>query len=220
MKNVKIVYKNIDHLRPYEGNARVHSEQQIAQIATSIREFGFVNPVLVDNDLTVIAGHGRILAAVQLGMKEVPVVIVGNLSERQRKALTIADNQIALNSTWDIEKLSAELSSLAEANFDLSLVGFNEQELDNLLRDDSSLLPSWDQHLFPKDEETSEEKSTPSAVRGPRGSDDGYGVFELVMQHENKQRLVNVLHSIRTAKGFDKTEDALMEMVRKYEENK
>lgn len=144
MENIKVVYKRIDLLKPYEGNARVHSEAQIKQIADSIREFGFVNPVLIDRDNVVVAGHGRLIAAASLGYEKVPTVQLGYLSDRQRRALSIADNRIALNGTWDLEKLTAELNALAEADFDLSLIGFDEQELDSLLRADAPIVANPD----------------------------------------------------------------------------
>jgi ParB-like chromosome segregation protein Spo0J len=144
MSKLKITYIKTAELIPYVGNARVHSETQVEQLVRSIQEFGFVNPILIDGKNVIVAGHGRLLAAMQLGMPDVPVIQLSHLSERQRKALTIADNKIALNSTWDMAKLSAELDELADIEFDLSLTAFDEQEIDALLKSDSDLLPdSW-----------------------------------------------------------------------------
>jgi len=103
----------VDALIPYALNSRTHSDEQVAQIAASIREFGFTNPVLVDEDSNLIAGHGRLLAARKLNMKEVPAITVTGLDERKRRALVIADNKIALNSDWDIDALKVELEDLA-----------------------------------------------------------------------------------------------------------
>ena len=126
-------------LVPYARNARTHSEDQIAQIAASIAEFGFTNPILIGGGAVIIAGHGRLMAAQKLGLAEVPVIVLNHLSEAQRRALVIADNRIAENAGWDEELLRAELESLREIDFDLDLIGFSEAELDALLGDlDSS----------------------------------------------------------------------------------
>lgn len=128
----KIEWQSVDKLIPYAKNARTHSDEQIAQIAGSIKEFGFNNPVLVDKDNSIIAGHGRVLAARKLGMDKVPVVILNHLTESQRKAYILADNRIALNSGWDSSMLSVELQDLKD-DIDLSLLGFDPDELDALL---------------------------------------------------------------------------------------
>ena len=123
----------IDRLRPYAKNARTHSPEQVAQIAASIMEFGFVNPILVDTNDGIIAGHGRLLAARKLGLAEVPVVVLDHLSETQRRAYIIADNRLAMNAGWDEKALAAELGDLALAGVDLALIGFTTAELDLLL---------------------------------------------------------------------------------------
>ncbi len=122
-----------DRLVPYAKNARTHSPEQVAQIAASIVEFGFVNPLLVDSSDGIIAGHGRLLAARKLGLAEVPVVVLGHLSEIQRRAYIIADNQLALNAGWNDELLRGVLESLDADGFNLSLVGFSDDELAALL---------------------------------------------------------------------------------------
>lgn len=131
----------VDRLRPYERNARTHSAEQVAQIAASIVEFGFTNPVLVDSNDGIIAGHGRLEAARELGLKTVPVVVLDHLSDRQRKAYILADNQLALNAGWDTDLLRGELQDLAEMDFDLSLIGFSDDELADLLPDLEELAP-------------------------------------------------------------------------------
>jgi DNA modification methylase len=131
----------VDRLTPYERNARTHSSEQVAQIAASIVEFGFTNPILVDSHDGIIAGHGRLMAAQELGLKTVPVVVLDHLSERQRKAYILADNQLALNAGWDTDLLRAELQDLAEQDFDLSLIGFSDDELADLLPDIEELPP-------------------------------------------------------------------------------
>lgn len=116
-------------LIPYARNSRTHNEEQIAQIMASMKEFGFTNPILIGSDNVIIAGHGRLLAAQRLGLTEVPVICLPNLTETQRKALVIADNKIALNAGWDEEMLALEMAELSEADFDLDLLGFNPDEL-------------------------------------------------------------------------------------------
>jgi len=125
----------IGALAPYTGNARTHSDAQIAQIAASIAEFGFTNPILAGGDNVIIAGHGRLLAAQLLGINTVPVIILDHLSEAQRRALVIADNKLAENAGWDEETLRLELTALQEMDFDLDLMGFSDEELDDLLAD-------------------------------------------------------------------------------------
>jgi len=131
--DLAIEYRPLDGLVPYARNARTHSEAQIAEIAGSIREFGFVNPVLIAEDGTIIAGHGRVLAARQLGMDAVPSIRLTGLSDSQRRALVLADNRIALNAGWDEALLALELSDLKEAGLDLGILGFEDGELDRLL---------------------------------------------------------------------------------------
>jgi DNA modification methylase len=123
----------IEKLIPYAGNPRTHSAAQVAQIAASVAEFGFNNPILVDTKAGIIAGHGRLLAARKLGLSEVPVIVVDHLSETEKRAYIIADNQLALNAGWDEEALSAQLAELAGENFDLNLIGFDGDELARLL---------------------------------------------------------------------------------------
>lgn len=123
----------LEQLVPYARNARTHSDSQVAQIAGSIAEFGFVNPVLIGGDNIIIAGHGRVMAAKKLGLQTVPTIKLDHLTENQRRALVIADNKIAENAGWDEELLRLELQNLADEDFDLDLLGFDDVELDDLL---------------------------------------------------------------------------------------
>jgi len=123
---------HVADLIPYVGNARTHSDAQVAQIAASIREFGFTNPILVDGTNGVIAGHGRLLAARKLGMTVVPVIELAHLTDAQKRAYVLADNKLALNAGWDLDLLRLELGALQDAGFDLDLVGFDAGELDAL----------------------------------------------------------------------------------------
>ena len=120
-------------LIPHARNARTHSEAQVAQIAGSIAEFGFVNPVLVGDDGVIVAGHGRVMAARKLGLTEAPVIVLAHLTPTQRRALMIADNQIASQAGWNDEMLAAELAALKDEDFDLDLLGFDDADLDRLL---------------------------------------------------------------------------------------
>ncbi len=124
-----VIYKPIGDLIPYARNSRTHSEAQVAQIAASIKEFGFTNPVLIDEEGGIIAGHGRVLAARKLSMDEVPTIALEGLTKTQRKAYVIADNKLALNAGWDEELLSLELGDLNLDDFKIELLGFDANEL-------------------------------------------------------------------------------------------
>lgn len=132
---LEVHYRKVADLIPYVRNSRTHSDEQVAQIAASVREFGFTNPVLVDDKGGIIAGHGRVMAARKLGLDEVPTICLGHLTDAQRKAYVIADNRIALNSGWDEAMLKVEITDLQHLDFDLSLLGFDEGELADLLSD-------------------------------------------------------------------------------------
>ena len=124
---------SVEKLIPYVKNSRTHSDGQVAQIAASIKEFGWTNPILVDGESGVIAGHGRLLAARKLGQKEVPVIELAHMTESQKRAYVIADNQLAMNAGWDTTLLSLELADLKEQGFEMDVLGFDPKELDKLL---------------------------------------------------------------------------------------
>lgn len=125
---------DVDALTPYAGNARMHTEEQVDQIARSLKEFGFINPILADAQNVIIAGHGRLLAAMKLGLKRVPVVRVEHLTDAQRKAYTIADNRLALDAAWDWAMLAKEMETLTHEGVDLMLLGFSDGEMELLER--------------------------------------------------------------------------------------
>lgn len=131
--NIQIEAVSIDALIPYARNSRTHSDEQVAQIAASIREFGFTNPVLIDGEGGIIAGHGRVMAARKLALDEVPCIRLPHLTDMQKRAYIIADNKLALNAGWDEEMLALELGELGEIGFDLELTGFNEDEIAALM---------------------------------------------------------------------------------------
>jgi DNA modification methylase len=137
MPSLQIHYRPVESLIPYARNAKQHTDTQVAQIAASIREFGWGAPILVDGKNNVIAGHGRLLAARKLGLSEVPVVPMDHLTEIQRKALILADNKIGENGSWDDDLLGLELAELQEAGFDLGITGFSSDEWDALIAGDT-----------------------------------------------------------------------------------
>lgn len=126
----EIVFVALSALIPYARNARTHSEAQVAEIAGSIREFGFTNPVLIDNDKGIIAGHGRVLAARKLSIEQVPCIRLDHLTDTQRRAYIIADNKIALSADWDYNLLAIELEEVEASELDLSVTGFSATEID------------------------------------------------------------------------------------------
>jgi ParB-like chromosome segregation protein Spo0J len=129
----KIEILPLDKLTGYARNSRTHSDEQIAQLAASIKEFGFTNPILIDKDNTIIAGHGRYSAAHRLGIKEVPCIRLSHLDKAQVKALVIADNQLATKAGWNYEMLAVEIDELNDLKYDISLTGFSQEELENLI---------------------------------------------------------------------------------------
>jgi ParB-like chromosome segregation protein Spo0J len=144
---------DIKKLIPYARNSRTHSDIQVSQIAASIKEFGFTNPVLISDTYDIIAGHGRVLAAKKLGWDNVPCIRLANLSDTQRKAYVIADNSIALNSDWNFDMLSVEIDELNDYKFDVSLLAFSNEQLSELI---GSAEEPVDNELKadPKDKET------------------------------------------------------------------
>lgn len=132
--------KSIDvkDLIPYVNNSRTHSEEQVTQVASSIKEFGFTNPILIDEKNGVIAGHGRLMAAKKLGLDSVPCIVLEGLTDAQKKAYVIADNQLALNSEWDLDALKLEIDHLQEVDFDIDLLGFDDEFLSGILEEEPS----------------------------------------------------------------------------------
>jgi ParB family transcriptional regulator, chromosome partitioning protein len=182
----------LDALIPYARNSRTHSPEQVAQIAASIREFGFTNPVLIDADGGIIAGHGRVMGARQLGLSEAPCIRLSHLTEAQKRAYVIADNKIALNAGWDTDMLRIELEDLQSADFDLDVLGFNADELGGILGTDTDpldampALPEGDKEPFQQmtftlhDEQAETVKRAMAAARamGPfadTGNENGNG---------------------------------------------
>lgn len=185
-------------LIPYVNNSRTHSDEQVTQVAASIREFGFTNPILIDDEGTIIAGHGRLMAAKKLNMEEVPCITLCGLTEAQKKAYVIADNQLALNAGWDVDMLKLEIETLDEMDFDVGLLGFDGDFLD--LGED----------IFDGGEDDGDDEKEPTKTV------EGYAEFAVVMQVENKQRLVSVLNSIKAKHEIESQEDAIMILLECY----
>ena len=149
VKHYEHSIRKVSDLIPYVNNSRTHSEEQTRQIASSINEFGFTNPVLIDECGGLIAGHGRLMAAEKLNINEVPCIVLDGLTEAQKKAYIIADNQLPLNADWDLDKLKLEVETLQEFDFDLDLLGFDDEFLNDLF--DSENTESGDSDLQEQD---------------------------------------------------------------------
>ena len=162
-------------LIPYANNSRVHSNEQVNQIASSIKEFGFLNPIIVDGENGIIAGHGRVMAANKLGIKELPCVDASHLSEAQKKAYVIADNKLALNAEWDFDLLKIEIESLQEDDFKLDLLGFDIAELNEILGFDD---------IAEEDEEESEQDYEDKYK-------EQYGVIIMCKSAEEQEKVFN-----------------------------
>ena len=155
MEKINVERISVDELIPYALNSRTHSEEQVAQIASSIKEFGFTNPVLIDNENVIIAGHGRLLAAKKVGLDEVPCLRLGHLNDSQRRAYIIADNRLALNAGWDEAALAAEIARLSAEDFNLDLLGFDSDEIDDFLNAEDGTDGLTDADEVPEVEEQS-----------------------------------------------------------------
>jgi hypothetical protein len=136
MKNAKIENNPVDLLKPYENNSRTHSDESVEQIVASIKRWGWTMPILIDEENTVIAGHARLMAAKKIGLKDVPCLRVNEWSDDQKKAYVIADNQLAMGSDWDYDILASEIQDLIDVDFDVSALGFDESDLDEIFNGD------------------------------------------------------------------------------------
>jgi ParB family chromosome partitioning protein len=150
MKNYEHKLIKTSDLIPYANNSRTHSDEQINQVASSIKEFGFTNPVLIDEQNGLVAGHGRVMAANKLGLDEVPAIVLDGLTDAQKKAYVIADNQLALNSGWDLDMLRLEVETLQELDFNVDLLGFDDDVIEKLVDIDCEMpiLPDGDRDPF------------------------------------------------------------------------
>lgn len=190
MSKLQIEYISILQIAPYVKNARTHSEEQISQIIESIREFGFTNPILIDQHNELIAGHGRLEAAKIVGLETVPAVRLSDLTEQQVKALRIVDNQLALNAGWDLDLLAAEIVELEADDFNLDLLGFDDDFLAGLLPDEMDIDPDREQP-YP---EINDAQEKVSIVLGP---------YEISVQRAEWDKWET---AIRAKVGFDKSD--------------
>lgn len=165
----------VNDLIPYANNSRLHSDEQVLQIASSIKEFGFLNPIIVDGDNGIIAGHGRVMAAKKLGIDELPCIDASHLTEAQKKAYIIADNKLALNAEWDSDLLKIEIESLQEDDFKLDLLGFDVDELNGILGFDG---------IAEEDEEESEQDYEDKYK-------EQYGVIIMCKSAEEQEKVFN-----------------------------
>lgn len=209
----KIEQVKVADLTPYAGNARVHDDAQVQQIANSIAEFGFNAPILIDGEGVIIAGHGRAKAAQVLGLETVPAIRLTHLTDVQRRAYILADNKIALNSSWDADLLTLEIDQLEELGVDMALMGFSD---DDFTTDDA---PAADDATggtsgFDGGDGDDGEQRQPE----PRATKttDGFVEFAIVMEAENKEVLMRAINAVKKDHGIEKNEDALMIMVRDY----
>lgn len=239
MMKLTIKYKNVDALVPYARNAKTHDAENIEEIAAIIERFGFLDPVALDSNDVIVWGHGRVLAAELLGMATVPTITLpSTITADEIRALRIAHNKLAEKSGWDTDALRIELEDLQSLDFDLAATGFNSRELDSLLSDIEKDLATFNDdevrsgppkslHIDDYEEQADEDKngdgadipiSTPTSSSSPEKDELQYSQFAVMMSEENKSRLMQLLNKLRSDKMLDKIEDALMELVRAYED--
>lgn len=207
LKSFTVEYLAPTALIPYEKNSRKHTEMQLEKIVSSIKEFGFNNPVLIDDDNGVIAGHGRLEAAKRIGFDKVPCIRLSHLDDAKRRAYVIADNRLTeIGGGWDEDLLREELQAIKdEGKIALNLTGFTEEYLNELLREanEAELKASGD-----------------DTERGPRVTDDQYADFSLVCQHTTKLLVISTLNEIKATHNFAKMEDSLIFLCEFYNSNK
>ena len=191
---MEITQRKTADLIPYVNNARTHSEQQVLQIAASIKEFGFNSPVLVDGENGIIAGHGRVMAAKKLGLDEIPTIELKHLTKTQKKAYILADNRLALNSGWDNDLLALELGELSDDGFDLDLLGFDDTELDG----------------FDEPEKNKNENENPYSLKVDTPVYEPKGDKPLLEELYNDEKAMDLIVSIQESKIPEKEKKFLM----------
>lgn len=207
MNKLKIEYRNTKDLIPYINNSRTHDDNQVMQIASSIKEFGFTNPILVDGEKGVIAGHGRLKAAKILNIDSVPVIELQHLTPAQKKAYVIADNKLALNAGWDIELLHLEMEGLREFNYDIALTGFSEQDLARL-SDDIDLMRMKDMEKDAADKESSGEDKKPNA--------DELFPFSVMIDHYQRETIFAALRKAKQELDLENSSQAIWAICKEY----
>lgn len=215
MTKLSIIYRSVNTLALYDNNAKIHNSEQVQAIARSISEFGFTNPILIDEAGEIIAGHGRLMAARLAGMDKVPCIVLEAMSEDQKKIYRIADNKIHEMGGWDLDKLSIEIRSLNLDAIDLQEICFDMKELDSLLNDDSDDIDSSCDGE--NDNNDSDCDDTDEASDTSTGSDEKSYSFTFVVDNENdKQIISNAISKVMMENYFDTTSEALLEIIRIY----
>jgi ParB-like chromosome segregation protein Spo0J len=207
MTKLKIEYRSTKDLIPYVNNSRTHDENQVLQIASSIKEFGFTNPILVDGDKGVIAGHGRLQAAKLLNIDSVPVIELQHLTPAQKKAYVIADNKLALNAGWDIELLHLEMDGLREFNYDLSLTGFSEDDLTRL-SNDVDLIRMRDMADHSDGSSTSDGESS-------RHKEELFP-FSVMIDHDQRETIFQALRKAKQDHDLENSSQAIWAICKEY----
>lgn len=205
MEELEIIYKQVDELIPYVNNSRTHSDMQVTQIAASIKEFGFTNPILTDGDNGVIAGHGRLLAAKKLGLEQVPVIELHGLDEIKKKAYIIADNKITLNSGWDIELLSLELESLKQVDYDITTIGFSDDDLSRLANDLDLL----------KMKNMSGDSEDEKITNGEKSSEELFP-FSVMIDHDQRETIFQALRKAKQEYDLETSSQAIWVICKDY----
>lgn len=216
----------VERLVPFERNARTHSAEQLEQLQASIREFGFTAPILVDGESGILAGHGRLAAARALGMTEVPVVVLDHLSPEQRRLYVLADNKLAENAGWDDAKLAAELRELMAADFDLSSMGFSDEDLRRL--EDGLELGQFEE-LSQGFERVEPEEQPGLGIQPGGGADDGPDdatgesgeveerhVFSVNLLWDDREVVLAAVRLAKEKHGLEGTPEALVQVCREW----
>jgi ParB-like chromosome segregation protein Spo0J len=219
----------VEQLVPFEGNARTHSAAQVAQLAASIQRFGFLAPILVDGESGILAGHGRLMAARELGMQQVPVVVLDHLTPEERRAYVLADNKIAENAGWDEERLAAELGALMEVEFDLNALGFSDDDLRRLT--DGLELGAFEQlsqqlapgveHAEPEDQGSpglgmDGEEDEDADATAESGEAEERHVFSASMRWDDREQVLQAVAAAKARHGLEGTAEALALVCREW----
>lgn len=212
-QKLKIVYRDVSELTPYENNSRKHSDSQIEQIAKSIDEFGFNNPILLDGENGIIAGHGRFHAALVLGLDKVPTIDLSHLTDLQKRAYIIADNKIALNGEWDAELLGSELDALNAADVDLGLLGFSPDDLQRI-SDDRDLEQIKRMADGGDDENDDEEEAEPSPKEERKGPE--LFPLSLMLEHDQREVVFAALKKAKKAHDLETSSQAIWAICKEY----
>ncbi len=206
-------YRDPKKLKPYKNNPKVHTAKQVEEVAASIDEFGFANPVIIDESDNILAGHCRIDAALLRKIKKVPVYVLVGLTDPQKMAYVIADNKLAQNSKWDMDLLAANLDDL-EDDFNIELLGFSDSELEVIFKDFKDQPFNYgDDHESSSEQETQQRTNSSVPDKERSVTDDRFVMFEALMTVDNKKTLIEVLNTIRQANGYETNDLALMELV-------